>query len=63
MNALSQCYAVHAGSGSLSVAPTVSKEQVMVAIEILKKNSTVLRGRLGNVSRGKKFLYKMLQRF
>ena len=34
---------VHAGSGSLSVAPTVSKEQVMVTIEILKKKFNGLK--------------------
>ena len=43
MNALSPCYTVHAGSGSLSVAPTVSKEQVMVKIEVLKKKFNSLK--------------------
>ena len=43
MNALSLYYTVHAQSESLSVAPTVSKEQVMVKIEILKKKFNSLK--------------------
>ena len=44
MNALSHYYyTVHTGSGSLSVAPTVSKEQVMVTIEVLKKKFNGLK--------------------
>ena len=36
-------YTVHAGSGSLPVAPTVTKEQVMVTIEVLKKKFNGLK--------------------
>ena len=44
MNALSlYYYTVHAGSGSLSAAPIVSKEQVMLIIEVLKKKFNGLK--------------------
>ena len=43
MNELLLCYTVYAGSGSLSVAPRVSKEQVMVTIEVLKKKFNGLK--------------------
>ena len=43
MNALSLYYTVRAGSGSPPVAPTVSKEQVMVTIEVLKKKFNGLK--------------------
>ena len=43
MNALSLYYTVHAGSGSLPVAPTISKEQVVVTIEALKKKFNSLK--------------------
>ena len=43
MNALLLCYTVHAGSGPLSVAPTVSKEEVIAAIKILKKKFNALK--------------------
>ena len=43
INDLSPCYTVHAGSRSLSVAPTLSKEQVMVTIEVLKKKFNGLK--------------------
>ena len=43
MNDLSLYYIDHAGSGSLSVAPAVSKEQVMATIEVLKKKFNSLK--------------------
>ena len=43
MNTLSLYYTVHPGSGTPPVAPTVSKEQVMVTIEVLKKKFNGLK--------------------
>ena len=43
MHAVSLYYTVHDGSGSLSVAPTESKEQVMATIEMLRKKFNRLK--------------------
>ena len=43
MNAVSLCFTVYAGSVSLPVAIAVSKEQVMVTIELLKKKFNRLK--------------------